>query len=184
MSQSIIKGHQRRRLGQESRDRDWRSHGRMFTLHHLPAFLYNPEPLALRWYHLQWAGPPTSIISQENAMLTCLHSASLMEAFPQLEFPLPGWLYFVPNWQTLISTSPGCNKVLELSKFITPLVAMTFFFLQCFQIRGGGMLVLFPKQLSPKKWNKTKKSVLFKISDRYHWVSCHSSGFTVVSWDT
>lgn len=29
----------------------------MLTLHGDPAFFYNPEPLALGWYHLQWAGP-------------------------------------------------------------------------------------------------------------------------------
>lgn len=54
---SIIKGHQGRSSGQESGGRNWRSLGGTLTLHHLPDFLYNPEPLALRWYRPQWAGP-------------------------------------------------------------------------------------------------------------------------------
>lgn len=73
-------------------------------------------------------GPPTSVISQENAPQTCQHSASLTETFSQLEFPPWGDSTLCQIGKSLTSTSPGWNEALELSRFITPLVTMAFVF--------------------------------------------------------
>lgn len=50
------------------------------------------------WHQPQRAGPSTSVINHENAFWTCLW-ASLMEAFSQVRFALPGWAKPV-SWRT------------------------------------------------------------------------------------
>lgn len=45
---------------------------------------YNPGPSAQGWYCSQWVGPPTAIISQENATQAS-PQVNLREAFSQLK---------------------------------------------------------------------------------------------------
>ena len=49
------------------------------------SFLFNPEPSARGWHHPSGLDLPTSIISQESALQTCLQG-DLMEEFSELRF--------------------------------------------------------------------------------------------------
>lgn len=128
MLQSIIKGHQSRRSGQESGGRNCRRHGGGLTLHHLPAFLYNPDMLAPRWYHPQQAGPSyLSHQSRECPADLSTFSQSDEDIF-SVGIPSLGDSTLCQIGKNLTSTSPGWNEALELSRFITPLVTMAFVF--------------------------------------------------------
>lgn len=90
-SRSIMEAHQDRRSRQELKQKSWR-HAvyRLAPLGSLSLLSYTTE------YHLSGGSathseldPPTQITSQDNTPQMCLQ-ASLMEAFAQLKFPLPG----------------------------------------------------------------------------------------------
>jgi hypothetical protein len=57
----------------------------------LACFLTPPGPSAQGWHCSQWAGPSTSITSQENTPQTC-PQANLRKDFSQLKLPLPSFL--------------------------------------------------------------------------------------------
>lgn len=75
---------------------------------HLACSVYSLIELSYttqRWYHLQWASPLISIINQEKSSRTCLLD-NLMEAMPQLRYPLPGFFWI-------------CTKLCQVDKILT-----------------------------------------------------------------
>lgn len=77
-------------------------------------FLCKPGPTCLKVALQGSGGPSTSIINWEDVPQTCL-PANQTEAFSQLSFPLPKWLWLVSGWQKLTSTSWKKRKIYSLS---------------------------------------------------------------------
>lgn len=100
----------------------YRSQGRMLLIDILSmvysAFVMKKKTMSSGGTTHIGLGAPTSVTSQENVPQTCLQ-AVLLEAIPQLRFPLLRILWFVSSGQKLTSTSSVDNSLLCLAGIAT-----------------------------------------------------------------